>query len=106
MSKKIQSKTLKQYVTDDDITWIRESQESNINKITGDEIYAAKSAHAAQRFKQSKIYQARSTNRRSLENSFGLREELDYHESRAGWWEYEKDLPIVKNIHKEWHYTR
>jgi len=102
--KKEAAKPLRQIITADDISWVKNSQQTEINKISGDEILAAKSAHSARRFKQSMVYQARRTNVNTHKKHF--QEELDFHSKRYGWWQNDYDGPHIKNIDEKWHYTR
>ena len=101
---KVQAKPLKQFITDNDISWVRNGQQADINKITGDEQYAAKAAHSARRFKQNMVYAARRTNVNTHKKHF--QEELNYHASKSGWWNVDYDGLLIKNIDKEYHYIR
>lgn len=102
--KKLRTIPLKQLIDEDDISWMKSGQRANINKLSGDEMFASKSAHSARRFKQNMIYNARKTNRNTHERHF--KEELDYHSTRHGWWDIDYDGPLIKNIDEKWHYTR
>lgn len=102
--KKIQAKPLKQLITQSDISWVRDGQTEDINKILGDEIYAAKSAHSAHRFKQNMIYNARKTNVNTHKKIY--EDELEFHATRHGWWEMDYDGPLIKNIDKQYQYIR
>lgn len=104
MSNSKPTKQLKQLITDSDISWVQSGQTSDINKITGDELLAAKAAHSARRFKQNMVYNARKTNKNTHLKHF--KEELDYHATRHGWWNTDYDGPLMKNIDKEYHYIR
>ena len=101
---KIQTKPEKQFINNDDISWMKSSQQADINKLSDDELYATKSAHSSRRFKQNMIYAARRTNLNSVKNQF--KEELEYHSSRCGWWEDDYDGPITENIDKKYNFTR
>lgn len=79
------NKIIKQLITDDDINWVKNSQQLDINKITGDELLAGKSAHMARKFKQNMIYAARRSNVNTHRKHFT--EELNFHEKRHGWWD-------------------
>lgn len=95
---------LLQLINDDDMSWVRSGQRADINKISGDEMLASKSAHSAHRFKQSMIYTARKNNKNTHKKHF--EEELDFHATRQGWWDTEYDGTLVKNLTKTWFYTR
>lgn len=103
-SKQEKKQPLLQLINDDDMSWVRSGQRADINKITGDEMLASKSAHSAHRFKQNMIYASRKTNKNTHKKHF--EEELDFHATRKGWWDAEYDGPVMKNLTKAWFYTR
>jgi hypothetical protein len=92
-NKKAITKPIRQLITDDDMSWMKNGQYANINKISGDELLTEKMKHSAKRFKQSMVNQARRTNKYT--NMKHFTEELDAHASRHGWWEYEHDSPLM-----------
>jgi hypothetical protein len=103
-SKEEKKQPLLQLINDDDMSWVRSGQQADINKITGDEMLASKSAHSAHRFKQNMIYNSRKTNKNTHKKHF--EEELNFHSTRKGWWDAEYDEPLEKNLTNTWFYIR
>lgn len=92
------SQPLKNIITDEDINWFKYSENSNRVNTTGDERLAYKSAHSARKFKQNMIYAARRSNANTWKKH--IEPELKFHASRYGWWEEEKNEPIIYPIKK------
>jgi hypothetical protein len=89
----------KQIITQDDIDWAFYGEENNINKTTGDKRITDKTLHIGKKFEKSMIYRSRYNNINT--HKIHVEEELQWHATKRGWWEYDKDPPIMYAKNKD-----
>ena len=82
----------KQLISQDDINWSFNGQETEINYKTGDHRITDKAIHVGKKYKQGITYRSRFNNIETHKKHF--EDELNWHASKRGWWEYDKDIPI------------